>query len=257
VVATLGLLGGLVGLVAGSFLNVVAYRIPAGKSVVTPRSACPACGHEIRPRDNVPVLSWMLLRGRCRDCGAPISPRYPIVEAVTAVLWVLAAVVLGAVWVLPAYWWFVAVTVVLTLTDLDHKLIPNRILLPGTVVGVVLLAGGALLDGDGAALARGIAGGAAYFGGLFAFALAARGGFGFGDVKLSFLLGLFLAYRGWDVLAVGVFLAFVLGGLFSVGLLIARRMGRRDTIPFGPFLVLGSYLGIVFGSGLFDWYAGV
>jgi leader peptidase (prepilin peptidase)/N-methyltransferase len=251
------LLGGIVGLVAGSFLNVVAYRIPAGKSVVAPRSACPACGHEIRPRDNVPVVSWLVLRGRCRDCGAPISVRYPVVEAATAVLWVLAAVVLGSVWVLPAYWWFIGVTVALTLTDLDHKLIPNRILFPGTAAAVVLLAAGALLDGESGALLRAVAGGAAYFAGLFVFALAARGGFGFGDVKLSFLLGLFLAYRGWDVLAVGVFLAFVLGGLFSVGLLVARRMGRRDTIPFGPFLVLGAYLGIAFGSAVFDWYAGI
>ena len=256
-VATLGLLGGIVGLVIGSFLNVVAYRVPAGKSVVTPRSACPACGHEIRSRDNVPVLSWILLRGRCRDCAAPISVRYPIVEAATAALWVAAAVVVGAAWVLPAYWWFVAVTVVLTIIDLDLKLIPNRILLPGTVVGAGLLGAGALIDGDPGALGRAIAGGAGYFVALFLFALAARGGFGFGDVKLSFLLGVFMAYRGWDALAVGIFLAFVLGGVFSIGLLVARRMGRRDTIPFGPFLVLGAYLGIAFGSGLFDWYTSI
>jgi leader peptidase (prepilin peptidase)/N-methyltransferase len=129
----------LVGLIAGSFINVVGIRVPVGGSVVSPGSACPQCGHPIRPRDNIPVVSWLLLRGRCRDCGAPISVRYPIVELSTAVLFALTPVVVGVTWVLPAYLWFVGVTVVLTITDIDHKLIPNRILFPGITVGAVLL----------------------------------------------------------------------------------------------------------------------
>ena len=182
--------GAILGLLIGSFINVVAYRIPNGISVITPPSACPACAHEIRPRDNVPVLGWLLLRGRCRDCAELISVRYPIVEVATAVLFALTPVVVGAVWAVPAYWWFVGVTVTLVLTDLDYTRIPNRILYPGTIVATVLLAIGAGLDDAWSAFGRAVAGGAGYFVLLLAIALIARGGFGFGDVKLAFLLGL-------------------------------------------------------------------
>lgn len=244
------------GLLIGSFLNVVAHRIPVGMSVLRPPSACPTCGHEIRRRDNLPVLGWILLRGRCRDCSAPISVRYPVVEAATAGLFAATAAVLGAVWVLPAYLWFVGVTVVLVLTDLDHKRIPNRILYPGTVVAVAALAAGSLADGDPAGVWRALGGGAAYFALLLVVALVARGGFGFGDVKLSFLLGTFAAHRSWESLGVGVFAAFVIGGMISIALLVAGRAGRKDAIPFGPSLVLGAYVAIAWGDTIADWYLG-
>ena len=244
----------LVGLIAGSFFNVVAIRVPVGGSVVSPGSACPQCGHPIRPRDNTPVVSWLLLRGRCRDCGAPISVRYPIVELSTAVLFALTPVVVGVTWVLPAYLWFVGVTVVLTITDIDHKLIPNRILFPGITVGAVLLGLGAVFDGAPLEFLRGLVGGAIYFTVLLVIALVARGGFGFGDVKLGFLLGLFTAYRGWGILAVGFLLAFLLGGLVSIILLATRIRGRKDAIPFGPYLIAGAYLALAFGDAIVDWY---
>ncbi len=244
------------GLLIGSFLNVVIYRIPAGMAVVRPPSACPHCGHHIRARDNLPVVSWLWLRGRCRDCGGPISVRYPLVEAATAVLFGGAGWLLGPVWVLPAYLWFIGVTVSLAMIDLDHHRIPNRILYPGAIVGTVLLAGGALADGDLGALWRGLAGGAGFFGVLLVLAVLARGGFGFGDVKLGFLLGEFAAYRGWGSLFVGAFAAFVIGGLVSIALMGLRRAGRRDVIPFGPALILGCYLGVVVGESVFDWYLG-
>ena len=247
---------GLFGLVFGSFINVVAYRVPLGRSVVRPPSACPSCDSSIRPRDNIPVISWIILRGRCRDCGAPIPGRYPVVEAAGGLAFAATALAVGFRWSLPAFLWFVAVTLVLTLTDLDYKRIPNRILYPGTIVGVILLSVGALVDGDPEGLVRAFGGGAAYFGALFLLAVVARGGFGFGDVKLSFMLGFFLGFQGWRHFFVGVFLAFFIGGLVSVGLLVSRRRGRKDSIPFGPSLVAGSWIGIAFGGSIADWYLG-
>ncbi len=252
----LAVVGGVVGLIVGSFLNVVAYRIPRGLSVIRPRSACPGCGHEIRSRDNVPVLSWILLRGRCRDCGSGISVRYPLVEAGTALAFALLAVLLGASWALPAYWWAAGVAIALTLTDLDVRRIPDRILGPGVVVTAVLLTAGAFADGEPMALARALGGGTAYFALLFVVALAARGGFGFGDVKLGFLLGMVLAYRSWGVLVVGVFGAFAVGGLVAVALLVTRLAKRKDAIPFGPAMVAGAGLALACGEAIARWYLG-
>jgi leader peptidase (prepilin peptidase)/N-methyltransferase len=248
--------GAVIGLMAGSFINVVAYRVPLGKSVVRPRSACPGCGHEIRPRDNVPVLSWLLLRGRCRDCGCGISPRYPLVEAGTAAAFAALAFLVGASWALPGYWWAAGVALALTLTDLDVRRIPDRILGPGVVVTAVLLAAGAFGDGEPMAVVRALAGGGAYFALLFAVALAARGGFGFGDVKLGFLLGMVLAYRSWGVLAVGAFGAFAVGGLVAVGLLLTGRAKRKDAIPFGPAMVAGAGVALAWGEAIVRWYLG-
>lgn len=230
--------------------------MPAGRSVVTPRSACPDCGTEIRNRDNIPILSWIVLRGRCRDCGSPISARYPIVEAVTAGLFVATPLVVGVSWTLPAYLWFVGVCVTLTITDLDHQRIPNRILGPGLAVALVLLAIGAGFEGEWDAYLRGIGGAAAYFGVMFILAVVARGGLGFGDVKLAALLGLFLGYESWRLVAVGGALAVLIGGLIAVALLIARRRGRKDAIAFGPSMVAGAFLALVVGDRIATWYLG-
>lgn len=250
----IAIISGLFGLIIGSFVNVVAYRVPAGGSVVQPRSACPACGHEIRWYDNVPVVSWFVLRGRCRDCGARISVRYPIVEASTAALFVSMTYALGANWVLPAYLWFVGVTVALTLTDLDHKLIPNRILFPGTAIGAVLLAAGAILDGNAGGLPRALAGGAGYFAALLVLALLARGGFGFGDVKLAFMLGLFTGYLGWGHVVVAGVGSFLVGGALSVLLVVTRIRSRKDYIPFGPWMVIAAYIAVWWGGAILEWY---
>jgi leader peptidase (prepilin peptidase)/N-methyltransferase len=247
---------GLFGLLIGSFLNVVAYRVPIGRSVVSPGSTCPECGAAIRWRDNIPVVSWILLRGRCRDCGAHISARYPVIEAATGALFVGTFLVVGLVWVLPAYLLFSATTIVLVLTDLDHKRIPNRILYPSTVAAVLLLTAGAAADGALADVPRALAGGAGYFGLLLIIALIARGGFGMGDVKLAFLLGIFLAFRSWDVLWSGIFLAFLIGGLVSLLLLVTRRKGRKDAIPFGPPLIAGAWAAVAWGNQLVTWYMG-
>ena len=254
--AYLAAVAGLWGLLIGSFLNVVAYRVPLGQSVVAPPSACPACAHPIRWKDNIPIVSWLLLRGRCRDCGAGISVRYPIVEFATGILFAGTYLVIGAVWVLPAYLLFAATTMVLVLTDLDHKRIPNRILYPATVAGVLLITSGAAADHSIGAIPRALAGGGIYFGLLLVIALLARGGFGMGDVKLAFLLGTFLAFPSWDTLGAGIFLAFLIGGLVSLILLITKKKGRKDAIPFGPPLILGAWISLVWGQRLVDWYLG-
>jgi len=198
----------------------------------------------------------MLLRGRCRDCAAEISPRYPIVEAFTALAFAGTAWFIGPRWILIPYLWFVGVTIALTLTDLDHQRIPNRILYPSTIVGAVLLAGAAIGDGHAVWFVRAIEGGAAYFALLFIVALAARGGFGMGDVKLAFFLGLFLAYVSWGTLVVGVFAAFVVGGVVAIVLLVTKVRGRKDPIAFGPSLVAGAWVAIPFAERLLAWYLG-
>jgi leader peptidase (prepilin peptidase)/N-methyltransferase len=250
------IVAGLFGLVIGSFLNVVAFRVPAGRSVVRPPSACPTCGLAIRWYDNIPVVSWLVLRGRCRDCDAPISPRYPIVEALTGLLFAGTYLVVELRWVLPAYLVFAATSMVLILTDLDHKRIPNRILYPSTAVAVLLLVGGAAGDGSWGDVPRALAGGAIYFALLLVIALIARGGFGMGDVKLAFLLGTFLAFRSWDSLWSGIFLAFLIGGVISLLLLATGRKGRKDAIPFGPPLIVGAWAAVAWGEALVGWYLG-
>jgi leader peptidase (prepilin peptidase)/N-methyltransferase len=238
----------LVGLVVGSFLNVVVYRIPADLSVVHPPSACPNCGSAIKPYDNIPVVSWLVLRGRCRSCRNPISARYPLVEATTAALFYGAYTVIGLQWTVLAFVWFVSVTFALALIDFDTKRIPNRVLFPGTVVGAVLLAGGALADGEISSYGRSWLAAGAYFAGFLVLALIVPAGFGMGDVKLAFFLGMFVGYRSWPALAVAVFGGVFIGGGVSILLLLSRRVGRKDAIPFGPSMVAGAWIAVAVGN---------
>ena len=199
-----------------------------------------------------------LLRGadfrRPWTLNEPTRLRATVVQIVFAALSGAAAVAMGTNWVLIGYLWFAGVTVTLTLTDIDQKLIPNRILFPGTAIAVVLLAVLAIADGDAAGLPRAAGGAVAYFAFLLVVSLAARGGFGMGDVKLAVLLGLFVAYRGWPPLVVAALGAFILGGAISIVLLALRIKSRKDAIPFGPYLVAAAYIAIAAGSELADNY---
>ncbi|MGN6426711.1 prepilin peptidase [uncultured Leifsonia sp.] len=258
---------GVFGLLIGSFLNVVAYRVPAGLSIVRPRSACPGCGARIRAWDNVPVMSWLLLRGRCRDCSQPISWRYPFVEAATGVLFIVVAVkfapaVLGAadaattiaaMLQLAAFLYFAGVSVALALIDLDTHTLPNAIVYPSYLVGLVLLTAAALLSGDWSAIATAVIGSAGLFALYLIIALASPRGMGFGDVKLAGVVGLFLGYLGLGPLLVGAFAAFVLGGLFGVVVRAVRPGGSRG-IAFGPWMFAGAWTGVFFGSVLWQSY---
>lgn len=248
----------LLGLAVGSFLNVVAYRVPLGLSVVSPPSACPGCHTEIRARDNVPVLSWLLLRAKCRDCAEPISARYPIVELITGLLFVavaiaflppilaatdVAAAVSGSL-VLVAFLILAALSVALTAIDLDVQRLPDRLVLPGYAVGGVLLTAAALLVGDLEAIARAAAGAGILVVFYLALALIKPGGMGLGDVKLAGVLGLFLGFLGWPQLIVGVAAAFILGGVVGIILLATGRAARGSGIPFGPWMFAGAWLAV-------------
>lgn len=259
----LGLLvtwAGVIGLLIGSFLNVVVWRVPRGESVVRPPSACPRCHHAIRARDNVPVVSWLVLRGRCRDCGEPISARYPLVEAATGVLFAATAWLTGPAWILPGLLYLVAISVALALIDVDVKRLPDAIVLPSYPVALALLTlaswnpGG---DSDWGALLRALIGGVVLYLVYFVTVLVYPAGMGFGDVKLAGVLGLYLGWFGWGALAVGWFSAFLLGGLFSVVLLVTGRAGRKTGIPFGPWMLAGAFVGIVAGEAVGQWYLGI
>ena len=244
----------VLGLAIGSFLNVVVWRVPRGESVVSPPSACPGCGTPIRPRDNLPVLGWVLLRGRCRDCAEPISVRYPLVEAATAALFVVMALRFGLDAALPAYLYLAAVGLALALIDVDVKRLPDVIVLPSYVVLGVLLGAAALAGSDSGELVRAVLGGAAMYAGYFALVLAYPAGMGFGDVKLAGVLGAATAWVGWGAWAVGLFAGFLLGGLWGLALLATRRGGRKSKVPFGPFMLAGALLGVLAGQDLAEGY---
>lgn len=250
----------VLGLLIGSFLNVVVWRVPRGESIVSPPSACPRCGGRIAARDNVPVVSWLLLRGRCRGCGEPISARYPLVEGGTAALFAGAAAVIGPSWALPAVLYLVAVGVALALIDLDVHRLPDAVVLPSYPVAAVLLLLSDLApaDGlDGGAWLRALVGAAGLLTFYLVLFVARPGGMGLGDVKLAGLLGLYLGWFGWGSLVVGAFGAFVLGGAFSVVLLASGRAGRKSGVPFGPWMIAGAFLGIAVGEPLWRAYLSV
>jgi leader peptidase (prepilin peptidase) / N-methyltransferase len=237
------------GLLAGSFVMVVAHRVPRGESIVGPRSRCPACGAQIATYDNVPVISWLALRGRARCCGASISGRYPLTELTLGVLYAATVLVLwddageialGLV--------FVSVLMAVTLTDLERRIIPDKILLVGAVLAVAISA-----VADPASLPERAIAAAAAGGLLFLAALAYPRGMGLGDVKLVAVMGLFL---GRDV-GPAIVAALLAGS--AVGLAMIAREGadaRKKAIPFGPFLALGGVVGLLAGGTIVDWYLG-
>ncbi len=237
----------LSGAVVGSFLNVIAYRLPRRESLVRPGSRCPGCGTAIKPYDNLPVIGWLLLRGRCRACRAPISSRYPAVEALTAVLAVAVVlvkhsahdVVLGLV--------LLGVLLPVALIDLDHRVIPNKITLPASLAAVAI---GLALRPSG--VPEQLIAGAAAGGFLLVFVLAYPRGMGMGDVKLAAVLGLFLGRN----VAVALMVA-VLAGTVVGSLIMARRgvsEGRKTAVPFGPFLAFGGVVALLAGPAIVHWY---
>lgn len=236
------------GLLIGSFLNVVAYRLPKGESLATPGSHCPSCDAPVKPYDNIPVLSWLLLRGRCRNCDEPIARRYPLVEALTAVLFAaVVAVHIDNTTMLVLGLVLVAFLVPIALIDADLRIIPNKLTLPAAILAVVL---GTALD-PGGEVERLIAGAAA--GTLLALpSLINPRGMGMGDAKLMAVLGLFLG-RG---VGVAFFVAFVVGTAIGIGIVIRKGMmeGRKTPIPFGPFLALGGAVAVLAGDELVQLY---
>lgn len=239
------------GTIVGSFLNVCIYRIPAGLSIVSPPSSCPNCGHKIRWYENIPILSYLFLRGRCAGCKALISLRYPLVEALNGLLFVLILYSFGVIWVTPIYFLLASALVVITFIDLDHQIIPDVISLPGIGTGFlcsflipwitwldsllgIVLGGGLLLL---------IAMGYEY--------LAKREGMGGGDIKLLAMLG---AFMGWKAIFPIVFIASLVGTLIGVPVMLLGKKDTKLALPFGPFLSFAAIIYLLWGDEIVTWY---
>lgn len=271
-------LGSVLGMIFGSFGSVIAYRIPArmqreghrqgeqskpgdagdavaDESILTGRSRCPNCGRVISPIENIPVVSYILQRGRCKGCGVRIPLRYPLIELTTGVLFALAAWKFGLsieAFLFAALFW---VLVVLTQIDLEYRLLPNRIVYPAFVVGWVGLIIAAVVAGSTDRLVDAAVGALIFGGFFFVVAFIYPAGMGGGDVKLGFVLGTFLGYLdGIGVVLVGMFLAFLIGSLVGVGVMLFTSRGRKAMVPFGPFLALGAVLAVFIGRSIADWY---
>jgi leader peptidase (prepilin peptidase) / N-methyltransferase len=247
----------LVGLVFGSFANVVIHRVPAGESLVRPPSRCPACGAAVQPRDNIPVVSWLLLRGRCRSCGARISPLYPAVELACGALFAAVGWGFGLAQALPAVLVLAWTRRGLAVIAAPPRKIPNRLTYPLTPVLAVLLVGAALASGEPWVAVRVLLGGAGAFAFLLLLAIISPRGMGMGDVKLAAFIGLGLGYLSAGHVILGVFGGFLLGGTVALVLLVTRLRGRKDPIPFGPYLAAAGVIVVLAGDPVIEGYLGL
>jgi leader peptidase (prepilin peptidase)/N-methyltransferase len=238
---------GVLGAIVGSFLNVVVYRLPRHESLIAPPSHCTRCGTQVKPYDNIPILSWLLLRGRCRSCAAPISARYPLVEALTAALCVGAVLVHGSASGIALSVTLILLVVPAALIDLEHRIIPNQLTLLGAVLALVL---GLALDPSGEP--ERLIAGAAAGGFLLLAALAYPGGMGMGDVKLAGVMGLLLG----RAIAPAILVALLAGVIVGVAIVAEKGAvaGRKTAVPFGPFLALGALVATFAGNPLIDLY---
>jgi leader peptidase (prepilin peptidase) / N-methyltransferase len=245
---------GLLGVAVGSFLNVVIYRVPRDESVVSPGSHCPSCATPIKARHNVPLLSWLVLRGRCHSCKSPISARYPLVEAGTGLLFAAIAVRFGLSLQLPAYLYLAGLGVTLAMIDFDMRRLPDTIILPSYVVSVLLLLPAGAKDANWHVAERALGGMAAMLCLFFALAVSYPNGLGFGNVKFAGLVGLYLGWLSWDALflaAVGSFVIAAVGGMTAVA---TKHATRHLAVPIGPCLVSSAVLALFLAAPIATWY---
>jgi leader peptidase (prepilin peptidase)/N-methyltransferase len=245
---------GLFGLIAGSFLNVCIYRLPKGLSIVTPPSSCPNCGRKIRPWQNIPVISYLALRGRCGNCKTHISLRYPVVELLNGIFYVLIYLKFGMSAYSVYYMMFMSMLIVITYIDIDYQIIPDVITLPGIVLGLLVsifilpdphIYGGVL--GIKGSLAGLLAGGLIFY----AIAVASKGGMGGGDIKLMAMAG---ATLGWKSVLLTIFIGSFAGSVYGAALMVFKGKGRKTKIPFGPFLALGAAISLFYGREIIAFY---
>lgn len=249
----------MVGAALGSFINVVSDRLPEGKSIISPPSHCSECQYPIRASDNIPILSYLWLRGRCRNCGATIPRRLLWVELGTAILFAFLYWHYGLGWELALVALYCCLFISLLLIDLEHRILPNKIVYPGMIFALAIAALGSIfgfepsyIAGMGFTLwiADAAVGGAIGFGILFVIALVSRGGMGWGDVKLAALIGFIV---GFPLIFLAMFLAIVVGGITAAILLLLKLKGRKDAIPFGPFLSIATIVTILWGNSILNW----
>ncbi|MGH2787010.1 MAG: prepilin peptidase [Actinomycetota bacterium] len=248
----------VLGLIFGSFATVAAHRLPRKESIVKGRSKCPHCGRTITAVDNIPVVSYMVLGGRCRGCGARISLRYPLTEAAVAVLFALVAWKFGLTAegvVLAGLFWAL---VVLSVIDLDHKLLPDKIVYPTFVVTWIALIAIAIARDEADRLLDAAIGAAIFGGFFFVVALVYPAGMGGGDIKLAFVLGTVLGWLdGYGLVLVGMFLSFLIGAVAGIAVMMVTGSGRKSQVPFGPFMALGTIVAVFAGRPLLDGYTGL
>ena len=247
----------IIGLVVGSFLNVVVLRLHAGKDFTKGRSSCPKCGHTLSPLELVPVVSWVVLRGRCKACGKPISVQYPLVELLTALVFVLAYVThpistYGDLLELLLWFYILGSLIVLAVYDLRWYLLPDKVLLPIIIPASAILVAEALITHSPRVVIGGVLAAIAFGGGFYLLAAVSKGRWmGGGDIKLAFVMGLLL---GLQRTALAMFIAFVTAALVGAVLIAIKRKGRRDSIPFGPFLITGTIITYLYGTAIISWY---
>jgi leader peptidase (prepilin peptidase)/N-methyltransferase len=255
--AALTAVAGVVGLVIGSFLGLVVDRVPRGESIVSPPSHCVACSAPIRPYDNIPVISYVVLRGRCRACGARIPPRDALVELGTGVLFVLVAWRVSSAWAVPAYCLLAASMVAISAIDLEHLRIPSPLVYTTAALGAPLLVLASAGTHHWSALLSALIAGAVAFAAFFALFFAVPKGIGYGDVRLAGLCGGFLGWIGYREAIAGFLLSFIIAGVPAAILLAMHKVNRRTQIPFGPFLAAGTMIAVLFGAPIVHAWAGL
>jgi leader peptidase (prepilin peptidase)/N-methyltransferase len=245
----------LLGLAVGSFLNVIIYRVPRHESILSPPSACPSCGAPIAHRDNVPVVSWLVLRGRCRACSSPISVQYPLVELATAALFAGTAARFGFNWDLPAFLAFQAGLLALAYIDFERMLLPKAIVYPHLAIVGALLVLAAAATGQWHDLLVGVLCALGWFVTFFALNAISPRLLGFGDVRLALVLGLALGWLGVRYVLLGFFAANIIGAIIGIALIATKRISRKQQIPYGVFLAMGAALAVFAGPELLRPFA--
>jgi len=243
----------ILGLVLGSFSNVCIYRIPRNESIIFPASHCPKCNSPIKPIDNIPLLSYILLKGRCRNCKSKIAIQYPIVELLTGIIYLIIYLIYGLTIQTLIYIILSSALIIITFIDLNEQIVPDIISLPGIVIGFIISFFVPYLSYANSALGILVGGGIILIIGLAGSAIFKKEAMGGGDVKLAAMIGAFL---GWRYIITSLFLGFFLGALAGIILILSKIKSREDTVPFGPFIVLGSIITILWGEKILSWYIG-
>lgn len=243
----------ILGLIVGSFSNVCIYRIPRNESIIYPASHCPKCRSNISPKDNIPLLSYVLLKGRCRNCKSKISIQYPIVELITGLIYLLIYLIYGFSIQTLIYIVLASALIIVAFIDLNEQIVPDVISLPGIVIGLIISFFVPYISFINSGLGVVAGGGIILIIGLVGSVIFKKEAMGGGDVKLAAMIGAFL---GWRYIVISLFLGFFLGALAGIFLIISKIKSREDVVPFGPFIVLGSFITLLWGGKILRWYIG-
>jgi leader peptidase (prepilin peptidase)/N-methyltransferase len=243
----------ILGLIVGSFSNVCIYRIPRNESIIYPASHCPKCRSKIKPVDNIPLLSFILLKGRCRNCKSKISIQYPIVELLTGLIYLIIYLTYGLSVQTLIYIILSSALIIIAFIDLNQQIVPDIISLPGIVIGFILSFFVSYISFINSALGVLVGGGIILIIGMAGSIIFKKEAMGGGDVKLAAMIGAFL---GWRYIIISLFLGFFLGALAGIILILSKIKSREDVVPFGPFIVLGSFITLLWGDKIITWYIG-